>query len=176
MKSIGTIRRLDELGRIVIPKEIRSALRLRSGENLEIIKDDDKIILKKFSVVNNIVDLAQELTDAIYTFVKHNIIITDMHKIIACSGKMKKTLLNKDISDTLIDKIEKRETMFEKYKKELQVTDSLEYECSFLTKTMLKDGLPIGLILIFSEEESLTVDNLNIVEVVSSFITRYLEE
>ena len=50
MKSTGIVRRIDELGRIVIPKEIRNNLRLRSGENIEIYTDNDSIIMKKFSI------------------------------------------------------------------------------------------------------------------------------
>ena len=109
MKSTGIVRRIDELGRIVIPKEIRNNMRLRSGENIEIYTDNDSIILKKFSMVNKISDLAQELTDAIYTFLKYNIFITDMHTIISASGTKKKELLNKNLSEFIIEKIEKRE-------------------------------------------------------------------
>lgn len=176
MKSTGVIRRIDELGRIVIPKEIRNNLRLRSGENVEIFIENDNIIMKKFSMMNKISDLAQELTDAVYTFIKYNIIITDLHTVIACSGKLKKELLNKNISNFLIEKIEKREKMFEGYIKPIEIVEGKEYECSYLTCPIIKDGLPVGLIAIFSLDDKLTLDQLHIIEIVSSFISKYLEE
>ncbi len=176
MKQTGIIRRIDELGRIVIPKEIRNNLRLRSGENLEIYFNDDSIIMKKFSMIKRMSDLAQELTDAIYTFLKGNILITDLHTVIACTGSFKKEIINKNISNYLIEKIEKREKMFEGHKKIIEIVENKEYECSYLTNPILKNGEVIGLIVIFSTEEKLTFDKLSIIEIVSSFISKYLEE
>ncbi len=176
MKSTGIVRRIDELGRIVIPKEIRNNLRLRSGENIEIYTDNDTIILKKFSMVNKISDLAQELTDAIHTFLKYNIFITDMHTIISASGNKKKELLNKNLSEFMIEKIEKREKMFEGHIKDIEILEGKTYTCSYLTNPIIKDGECIGLIVIFSEKDKLTLDELHIIEIVSSFISKYLEE
>lgn len=176
MKSTGIVRRIDELGRIVIPKEIRNNLRLRSGENIEIYTDNDSIIMKKFSIVNRISDLAQELTDAMYTFLKYNIFITDMHNIIAVSGNKKKELLNKELSEFMIEKIEKREKMFEGHIKDIEIIKNKIYTCSYMTNPIIKDGECIGLIVIFSEDEKLTLDELHIIEIVSSFISKYLEE
>lgn len=176
MKSTGIIRRIDELGRIVIPKEIRKSLRLRVGENIEIFVENERIILKKFSIMNRINDLAQELTDAMYSFMKYNIIITDLHKIIACSGPLKKSLLDKNISEEIVSKIEKREKIFEGFKKELKVTEKELFNCTYITNPIIKDGETIGMILIFSTEEKLNIDQMHIVEIVSSFITKYLEE
>ena len=73
MYTTGIVRRIDDLGRIVIPKEIRKKLRIRDGENLEILVRDDEIVLKKYSVMKNIGDFASNFTDAIYGFIKYNI-------------------------------------------------------------------------------------------------------
>ena len=63
MKATGIIRRIDALGRIVIPKEMRKSLRIKEGENLEIFVDsNDNIVLKKYSAIKNLEDLAQSLT------------------------------------------------------------------------------------------------------------------
>ena len=90
MKATGIIRRIDDLGRVVIPKEIRKNLRIKEGDNLEIFVVNEDIILKKYSMMNKINDLAQELTDAIYTFMKHSIFITDTDQVVAASGPLKK--------------------------------------------------------------------------------------
>ena len=100
MKATGVIRRIDDLGRVVIPKEIRKNLRIKDGDNLEIYVQKDEVILKKYSMMNKINDLAQELTDAIYTFMKHTIFITDTDQIVAGSGPLKKDFINKNISDS----------------------------------------------------------------------------
>ena len=176
MKSTGIVRRIDELGRIVIPKEIRNNLRLRSGENIEIYTDKESIIMKKFSMVNKISDLAQELTDAIHTFLKYNIVITDMHEIISASGKKKKEIIHKNLSEVMIEKIDKREKMFESHIKDIEIIEGKTYTCSYMTNPIIKDGECIGLIIIFSEDERLTLDELHIIEIVSSFISKYLEE
>jgi AbrB family transcriptional regulator (stage V sporulation protein T) len=94
MKATGIIRRIDDLGRIVIPKEIRKNLRIKEGDNLEVFVQNEEIILRKYSMMNKINDLAQELTDAIYTFMKHSIFITDTDQVVAGSGPLKKLFLN----------------------------------------------------------------------------------
>ena len=81
MKETGIIRRIDELGRIVIPKEIRKQMKINNGENIEIYISDDNIILKKYSTVKNIEDFIQILIDSIYTSCKFNIVVTDTSDI-----------------------------------------------------------------------------------------------
>ena len=71
MKATGIIRRIDDLGRIVIPKEIRKKLKINEGENIEIYIDDlEHIILKKYSNLKNVKDIAQKITDSIYSCFK----------------------------------------------------------------------------------------------------------
>ena len=176
MKSTGIVRRIDELGRIVIPKEIRKNFKLRTGENIEIFIDNDSIILKKFSMMNRITDLAQELTDSIYTFMKHNIVITDTDNFIACSGPLKKEVLNKNIGVDIITKIEKREKIIESHFKEISLLEGKIFNISYITNPIIKDGEIIGMIIIFSDKEKLGIDQMHIIEIVSSFITKYLEE
>jgi AbrB family transcriptional regulator (stage V sporulation protein T) len=91
VKATGIVRRIDDLGRIVIPKEIRRILRIRNGESLEIYIDEPElIVLKKFSPMSELEDFAKEYVDSIYTTVKHNIVITDRDKIIAVAGPLRK--------------------------------------------------------------------------------------
>lgn len=176
MKATGVIRRIDELGRIVIPKEIRKNLRLRVGESLEIFVDNDDIILKKFSVVSRISDLSQELTDAINIFTKYNIIIMDTNEFIACSGSLKKEIINKSISDDLRYLIEKREKILQNHLKDLRIMDNNTIKCSYADSTIIVNGEAIGLIMILSEKDKLTEFEMNLVEIVSSFLTKYLEQ
>ena len=177
MKATGVIRRIDDLGRIVIPKEIRKNLRLRVGESLEIYIDkENNIVLKKFSVVSRISDLAQELTDSMNIFTKYNIIIMDTNEFIACSGSLKKEIINKSISDDLRYLIEKREKILQNHLKDLKVMDNKIIKCSYADSTIIVDGEAIGLIMVISEKDKLTEFEMKIVEIVSSFLTKYLEQ
>ncbi len=176
MKATGVIRRIDDLGRVVIPKEIRKNLRIKEGESLEIFINNEDIILKKFSIVSKISDLAQELTDAMHIFTKHNIIIMDNNEFIACSGNIKKEILNKSISDELQYLIEKREKILQNHMKELKIMDDKIIKCSYADSTILVNGEAIGLIMIISEKNILTDFEMKIVDIVSLFLTKYLEQ
>ena len=176
MKSTGVIRRIDDLGRIVIPKEIRKNLRIKEGDNLEVFIDNEDVILKKYSMMNKINDLSQELTDAIYTFTKHNVFITDTDLIIAGSGKLKKDYINKPISNFIEKSIKRRDKILENHFKELNFIGSEELECSYILSTILVNGEAVGMIVIISEEEKLSEVEMQLASIVSSFMTKYLEQ
>ena len=80
MKTTGIIRRIDELGRIVIPKEIRKNLRIKNGESLEIYLENDSIILKKYSQIESLKNVSIDYVEAFNQIIKHNIIEKDRHK------------------------------------------------------------------------------------------------
>ena len=176
MKSTGIIRRIDDLGRIVIPKELRKNLRIKEGDNLEIFIDNEDIILKKYSMMNKINDLAQELTDAIYTFTKHSVFITDTDIIIAGSGTLKKDYLNKSISNFIIKSINRREKILENHFKGLNLINEEEIECSYILSTILVNAEAIGMIVIISEKDKLSEIEMQLANIVSTFITKYLEQ
>ena len=96
MKMTGIIRRIDELGRIVIPKEIRKNLRIKNGESLEIFVDDEDIILKRYSPVESLDTIALKFVNTFNQVIKHNVIVTDRNKVIAIAGPLKKKYLDKD--------------------------------------------------------------------------------
>ena len=177
MKATGIIRRIDDLGRLVIPKEIRKNLRIKEGDNLEIFVQGEEVILKKYSMMNKINDLAGELTDAIYTFMKHSIFITDTDQVVAGSGPLKKQYLNKNISDFITDSIKRRDKMIQNHFKELKfVRDEEPLTCSYVMSTILVNGEATGMILIISEDEKLGDSEMQMAGIVSSFMTKYLEQ
>lgn len=176
MKATGVIRRIDDLGRVVIPKEIRKNLRIKEGDNLEIFVQNDEIVLKKYSMMNKINDLAQELTDAVYTFMKHNIFITDTDIIIAGSGNLKKELINKNIGSSIESSIKRREKLLETHFKELNLIEDKQITGSYVLSTILVNGEAMGMIVIFSEDEKLGDSEMQIASIVSSFMTKYLEQ
>ena len=98
--TTGIVRRIDELGRIVIPKEIRKNLRIKNGDNIEILVEGDSITLRKYSQIENALDMTNVYADSFYQVLKYNVIITDTDKIVAVAGNLKKKYLNAKISET----------------------------------------------------------------------------
>lgn len=109
MKTTGIIRRIDELGRIVIPKEIRKNLRIKNGESLEIYLENDSIILKKYSQIESLKNVSIDYVEAFNQIIKHNIIVTDRDKVIAATGPLKKKYLDKEINEFTERSIERRD-------------------------------------------------------------------
>ena len=175
MKTTGIVRRIDELGRIVISKEIRRSLRIKEGESLEILINNEDIILKKYSVIKNLNDFAQNITDSIYSFVKNNILITDTNSILAVSGPLKKELLNKSIGTDLESKIKRREEMLERHKKNLKITDK-DLECTYAVSPVIVGGDVIGLVMIISTEDNVEDVDLKLTQIASKFLSNHLEE
>ena len=109
MKATGIVRRIDDLGRVVIPKEIRRTLRIREADPLEIFTDrEGEIILKKYSPIGEMSTFARQYAESLAQVSGHVALITDRDQIIAVSGGMK-SLLGKSISPELEEKLDKRQ-------------------------------------------------------------------
>ena len=102
MKATGVVRRIDDLGRIVIPKEIRKTLRIKEGDPLEIFTDrEGGIILKKYSPIGELSEFATEYAETLAKTTGHIACITDKDTVIAISGGSKKDYLEKGVSKQL---------------------------------------------------------------------------
>lgn len=170
----GVIRRIDELGRIVIPKEIRKSLRIKEGENLEILVDNENIILKKYSLIKNLNEFAQNITDSIKSFIDNSVLICDRDSIIAVSGELKKQLLNKKIGSDLEIKLNRREEMLEKHKKNIKITNE-DLECTYAVSPIIINGDTIGLVMIISKEDPVDEIDFKLVQIASKFLSNHLE-
>lgn len=121
MKATGITRKIDELGRIVIPKEIRRNLGIRDGESLEILTENDSIVLKKHSVIHNFEDLGNKLCNILSNVIPVDIIITDREKVVAVSNNL--DLINKTLSNELINLIDNREILKSDYESKIKIMD-----------------------------------------------------
>lgn len=108
MKQTGVTRKIDELGRIVIPKEIRKNLGIRDGESLEIYTSDDSIILKKYYEVKKLEDVCDKLCEMIKNIYDVNILITDREKVVSSSISNYK---DKFLDEDFIELIDERELL-----------------------------------------------------------------
>lgn len=104
MKETGIVRKLDNLGRLVIPKEIRRCMRIKEGSPIEFgLLPTGEIVLCKYSLVNQISDYADEFCEILGQMFECPIIIGDRDKIISCYGISKKTMLHQKLSPQLLD-------------------------------------------------------------------------
>lgn len=109
MKATGIVRRIDDLGRVVIPKEIRRTMRIREGDPLEIFTDrDGEVIFKKYSPISELQSFAKEYADTLQKTSAMPIFICDRDEIIAVSGASRKEYLEQKISKELEDIVEGR--------------------------------------------------------------------
>lgn len=170
MASTGIVRRIDELGRIVIPKEIRKTLRIQEGENIEISLDNrENIILKKYSVMKNLNDFAQNLTEAIYNFLKKDIMVSDTDTIIAVSGPLKKTYFNQKLSLSFLENVK-----MEQYSTSIEIIEGDVIDSSYIIQPIYMNGDTVGFIFLFGDD--ITELDKNIIKIASSFLSKYLED
>ena len=109
MKATGITRKIDELGRIVIPKEIRRTLRIREGTPLEIFTEKNgEIILRKYSPMGEMVAFAQQYADSLAQTTGMMVCISDMEQVIAAAGGAKKEYMGKAVSEKLEQLMEER--------------------------------------------------------------------
>ena len=131
MKATGIVRRIDDLGRIVIPKEIRRTLRIHEGDPLEIYTDiEEKIVLKKYSPVGEVFSSANQYAAILSKITDTPSMICDCEKIIASSGISKKEVNEKPISDKLSKFIKKRQIYVYTQEKPLYPIKNLDLECA----------------------------------------------
>ena len=109
MKATGIVRRIDDLGRVVIPKEIRRTMRIREGDPLEIYTDrEGEVIFKKYSPIGELSAFASQYAETLYKTCNLSVIISDRDAVIASAGVSKKEYNEKKLSDNLENVIESR--------------------------------------------------------------------
>lgn len=175
MKSTGVVRRVDDLGRIVIPKEIRRTLRIRDGESLEIFVDREMIALKKFSKMTDMDEISKQLVDIVNSVIQQNVFITDRDNFIAGSGSLRKKYLNKPISKSLELIMKDRTTIVEHSLHEIELIDSETEKYAYVVSPVIMNGDAIGLVVIISEHGIGQVEE-KMTDVMSKFLGKHIEE
>lgn len=177
MKATGIVRRIDDLGRVVIPKEIRRTLRIREGDPLEIFVDrDGEVILKKYSPISELSDFAKEYGEALFESLGRSILICDRDEVIAVSGASKKEYLNK-INGEMIEKMmAERTSRLEKESSQIELIDGhMEEIASYAIAPIIASGDPIGAVIIFSKDQAISEIELKSAETAASFLARQME-
>lgn len=156
MKATGIVRRIDDLGRVVVPKEIRRTLRIREGDPLEIFTDrEGEIILKKYSPIGELSLFAKQYADSLAQSSGRVVCITDRDQVIAMAGAGKKEFLGKEISRQLDGVIGEREFVLASKgeKKYVNITnDSGEDFTSQTISPIICEGDAIGAVVLLDKD------------------------
>ena len=176
MKTTGIIRRIDDLGRIVIPKELRKTLRIKNGESLEIFVEGDDIILKKYSPMESIEDAAVKYVDSFSKVIKHSVIVTDKDRVIAASGSLKKRYLGKQISEFTERGIERRDSFFERQKKTFSFVEGVEDFGYYSFSSIISEGDTIGSVIIISIDNPILESEEKMASILSKLLSGNFSE
>ena len=179
MKETGVIRRIDELGRIVIPKEIRKNLRIKNADPLEIFVDGDMVVLKKYSTLSKLGEIGAQLAASISKTTDMTAFISDTDKIVFASGKDCEEIINKEIAKEVSKVISLRKSLYKDngVGEEFAIIFEGELVVSAIIFPILVDGDTYGAIGVYSNEENkwLKEDYKTVMIAVSSFLGEYLE-
>ncbi len=181
MKATGIVRRIDDLGRVVIPKEIRRTLRIREGDPLEIFTDrEGEIVLKKYSPIGELSQFATQYAEALAQSTGHIVCIADKDTLIAVAGGGKKDLISKPISKELEDSINSRENVLaaggsKGYRKITEQDESYSYEA---ISPIISAGDTVGAVILLAKENKSDFGQLEVklAATASSFLGKQLEQ
>jgi AbrB family transcriptional regulator (stage V sporulation protein T) len=180
LKATGIVRRIDDLGRVVIPKEIRRTLRIREGDPLEIFVDrEGEVILKKYSPIGELGDFAKEYADSLYEATGHIACIGDRDIIIAVAGASKKEYLNKPLGPAAEQAMEDRKTLFNTG--DISVLKDAEGENKVTGQVIapiIAEGDPIGVVILMSKDPNTKMGDLEtkLVETAAGFLAKQMEQ
>ena len=186
MKATGIVRRIDDLGRVVIPKEIRRTLRIREGDPLEIFVDrDGEVILKKYSPIGELGDFAKEYADSLHEAVGHIAMITDRDTVIAVSGVAKKEFLNRPVGPAVEKVMESRRAVLINHPGEEDLCKEClageNGECRFTAEVIapiITEGDAIGAVILVSREAGAKMGDLELklAETAAGFLAKQMEQ
>lgn len=166
MKATGVVRRIDDLGRVVIPKEIRKTLRIKEGDPLEIFTDKEgQVILKKYSPIGELSEFASGYAETLSKTTGHIAYITDKDTIIAVSGGSKKEYLEKNISEELEQLMEDKEVYTSKENSNVSMpiikneSNERKYN-SQVVYPIISNGDTIGTVILMSKDSNTKMNDV----------------
>jgi len=181
VKATGIVRRIDDLGRVVIPKEIRRTLRIREGDPLEIFVDrEGEVILKKYSPIGELSDFAQEYAESLQQSTGHIAIITDRDAVVAIAGAPKKQWLGREVTPEIERAMNNRRSFVLPSARDRR--DDAEEEgwnlAAMAVAPIIAEGDPIGAVILATEEPGVEMGQLELklVETAAGFLARQMEQ
>lgn len=182
MKATGIVRRIDDLGRVVIPKEIRRTLRIREGDPLEIFTDrEGEVILKKYSPIGEMGVFAGQYAESLAQATGLLVCVTDKDQVIASAGPGKKDLQEKPASRELEKSIEGREQILaslgEKKYVRIVADQQEEYGCQVVCP-IISEGDAVGAVILLEKDtkKKLGETEMKLAQCAASFLGRQMEQ
>ena len=183
MKATGIIRRIDDLGRVVVPKEIRRTLKIREGDPLEIFTDrEGEIVLKKYSPIGELTEFATGYAETLAKTTGHIACITDKDTVIAVSGGAKKELLEQNISTELEKLMDDKEKYTSKENNDLAIpiTKNENKERRYNSQVVypiISDGDVIGTVILLSKDNNTKMSEVEqkVAQSAASFLGSQME-
>ena len=179
MKATGIVRRIDDLGRVVIPKEIRRTMRIREGDPLEIYTDKEGgVIFKKYSLLGGVTEFAGQLCETLWRTSGHICAITDRDSCIAAAGVSKRELVDKQISAQAEQWMENRQVFPASAQERSSplCSDGEKYRV-LAGAPILSEGDVLGSVVLVGTEEDNQVGEVEVklVQAVAGFLGRHME-
>ena len=178
MKATGIVRRMDDLGRVVIPKEIRRTMRIREGDPLEIYTDKDgEVIFKKYSPIGELSDFAAQICDSLHKSTDAIAAVCDRDTVIAISGGARRELMDKRISAELEHIMEGRSTYRYDGSSSISVSDSADNLCVSVAAPVISEGDVMGCVMFVSPRNSAPCTDIEykLAQTVASFLGKQME-
>ena len=166
MKATGVVRRIDDLGRVVIPKEIRKTLRIKEGDPLEIFTEKDGgIILRKYSPIGELTEFATGYAETLSKTTGHMAFITDKDTVIAVSGGPKKEYLEQNVSNELEKLMEDKEVYTSKDNSDVAMpitkNDKKDKKNNAqIVYPIISNGDTIGTVILLSKESNIKMNEV----------------
>lgn len=183
MKATGIVRRIDDLGRVVVPKEIRRTLRIHEGDPLEIFTESDgSVVLKKYSPIGELSEYARFFSGAIGSVIGRTVVICDKDSVISAGGEHKKEYAEKRISKELEKVISNRSPFVRNSRQEgkcLPVYDGEDTErlSAQVIRPILCEGQTIGAVVVLGRGDDRFTDvELKSAEVASVYLGSQMEQ
>lgn len=178
MKATGIVRRIDDLGRVMIPKEIRRTLRIREGDPLEVFVQEGGVFFKKYSPFTGLNSFAEKYADSLRETTGHICIITDRDNIIAISGISKRDFIEKAISKEIEDIIVNRKSLlFNEVPIDI-IENPVKHFNSMIVFPIISEGETIGSVILATLNVDVEMEELDIklLKNAATFLGKQLEE
>jgi stage V sporulation protein T len=185
MRATGIVRRIDELGRIVIPIEIRRNMNIREGDPLEIFVDrEGEVILKKYSALAEMVDVCRAAAEALWESTGEVVMITDRDEVIAVAGAGPREFQGKKIGPVVLQAMDERQVLvFTSYyhRHPGGLLGQEAERCQFASEVIvpiISAGDPLGAVIVASREggRDLGETERKLAEATAGFLARHMEE
>jgi len=184
MKATGIVRRIDDLGRVVIPKEIRRTMRIREGDPLEIYTDrEGEVIFKKYSPIGELSGFAAQYAETLNRTAGLPVVLCDRDLVVACAGLPKKEIMDRKISSEMDSVMDGRSLYIGKGEARISIAEGVEKYNANVVMPIIAEGDIIGAVVSVHSPDNLASEGtkgpdeaeIKLIQTAAAFLSRQLE-